>query len=185
MIRTHHDRNSLKSRLFLLFRFDAEKVIGYSRRRVLDGDTFTNSEKILSLSDRSAAFIVKGDRETWVIVHRLAEAVMGSLQFFLCLKVSLPEVGNVPSVSTEGNATDSPQLVSLVEEAISNTGSEPYREARRNCSSVESLMFTVKYVYAFGNLRRRGIDAVRIELLEKAIVHNLSRLAVLKKRRRQ
>jgi len=61
--------------------------------------------------------------------------------------------------------------------------SEPYREARRNRSSVEFLMFTLKYVYGFGNLRRRGIDAVRIELLEKAIVHNLSRLAVLKKRR--
>jgi hypothetical protein len=197
---------------------DAEKVIGYSRRRILNGETIPNSEKIMSLSDGSAAFIVKGDRET-VLGYR--PQVGRSRNGFVTVLY-------VP----EGNAADSPQLVSLVEEAISNTGvvsnivsvddgyssaqgicsvrmipgvdvvsasgskgkkiisaedwvSEPYREARRNRSSVESLMFTLKYVYGFGNLRRRGIDAVRIELLEKAIVHNLSRLAVLRKRRQQ
>ncbi len=195
---------------------DAEKVIGYSRRRILNGETIPNSEKILSLSDGSAAFIVKGNRET-VLGYRPQVGRSGS---------GFVTVLHVP----EGNAADSPQLVSLVEEAISNTGvvsnivsvddgyssthgigsvrmipgtdtvsasgakakkiisaedwdSETYREARRNRSSVESLMYTLKYVYGFGNLRRRGIDAVRIELLEKAIVHNLSRLAVLKKRR--
>ncbi len=42
---------------------EAEKVIGYSRRRVLNGETIPNSEKIMSLSDGSAAFIVKGNRE--------------------------------------------------------------------------------------------------------------------------
>lgn len=195
---------------------DAEKVIGYSRRRVLNGETIPNSEKILSLSDGSAAFILKGDREP-VLGYR-PQVGRSSNGFVTVLYVP------------EGNAADSPQLVSLVEESIRNTGvvseiisvddgyssangigsvrmipgvdvvsasgskgkklisvkdweSEPYREARRNRSSVESLMFTLKYVYAFGNLRRRGINAVRTELLEKAIVHNLSRLAVLKKRR--
>jgi IS5 family transposase len=197
---------------------DAEKVIGYSRRRILNGEKIPNSEKIMSLSDGSAAFIVKGDRET-VLGYRPQVGRSGN---------GFVTVLYVP----EGNAADSPQLVSLVEDAIKNTGvvsnivsfddgyssthgigstrmipgvdvaspsgakgkkvistedweSEPYREARRNRSSVESLIFTLKYVYGFGNLRRRGIDAVRIELLEKAIVHNLSRLAALKKKRRQ
>jgi len=191
-------------------------VIGYSRRRILNGETIPNSEKMLSLSDGSAAFIVKGDRET-VLGYRPQVGRSGN---------GFVTVLHVP----EGNAADSPQLVSLVEEAICNTGvvarivddgyssthgigsvrmipgtdtvsasgakgkkvisaedwdSEPYREARRNRSSVESLMYTLKYVYGFGNLRRRGIDAVRIELLEKAIVHNLSRLVALKKRRQR
>lgn len=197
---------------------DAEKVIGYSRRRILNGETIPNSEKIFSLSDGSAAFIVKGDRET-VLGYRPQVGRSGN---------GFVTVLYVP----EGNAADSPQLVSLVEEAICNTGvvarivsvddgyssthgigsvrmipgvdavsasgakgkkiisvedweSELYKEARRNRSSVGSLMYTLKYVYGFGNLRRRGIDAVRIELLEKAIVHNLSRLAVLKKRRQR
>jgi hypothetical protein len=197
---------------------DAEKVIAYSRRRIVNGETIPNSEKIMSLSDGSAAFIVKGDRET-VLGYRPQVGRSGN-GFVTALYVP------------EGNAADSPQLVPLVEEAISNTGvvpcivsvddgyssshgigsvrmipgvdvvsasgskgkkiisaedwdSEPYREARRNRSSVESLMFTLKYVYGFGCLRRRGIDAVRVELLEKAIVHNLSRLVALKKRRQR
>jgi hypothetical protein len=195
---------------------DAIRVIGYSRRRVMEGGKIPNADKILSLSDGSAAFILKGDREP-VLGYR---PQVGRSDNGLVTVLYVPE----------GNAADSPQLVSLVEEAIGNTGvvpssisaddgycsangvgsvrmipgvdgvsisgskgkrliseedwgSELYKEARRNRSSVESLIFTLKFVYGFGNLRRRGIDAVRIELLEKAIVHNLSRLAVLKKRR--
>lgn len=195
---------------------DAEKVIGYSRRRIIEGKSIPNDEKVLSLSDGSAAFILKGDREP-VLGYRPQVGRSGN---------GFVTVLYVP----EGNAADSPQLISLVEESIRNTGvvsetisvddgysssqgigsvrmipgvdvvsasgskgrrliseeswnSEPYKEARRNRSSVESLIFTLKYMYSFGNLRRRGIDAVRIELLEKAIVHNLSRLAVLKKKR--
>ena len=87
---------------------DAEKVIGYSRRRILDGETIPNSEKILSLSDGSAAFIVKGDRET-VLGYRPQVGRSGN---------GFVTVLYVP----EGNAADSPQLVSLVEEAICNTG---------------------------------------------------------------
>ena len=195
---------------------DAIRVIGYSRRRVIEGKKIPNADKILSLSDGSAAFILKGDREP-VLGYRPQVGRSGN---------GFVTVLYVP----EGNAADSPQLVSLVEEVIRNTGvvsssisaddgycsangvgsvrmipgvegvsisgskgkrliseedweSELYKEARRNRSSVESLIFTLKFVYGFGNLRRRGIDAVRIELLEKAIVHNLSRLVVLKKRR--
>ena len=39
--------------------------------------------------------------------------------------------------------------------------SETYRDARRNRSAVESLMFTIKDGFEFGELGRRGIDAVR------------------------
>lgn len=87
---------------------DAEKVLGYSRRRMLNGETISNSEKIVSLSDGSAAFIVKGNRET-VLGYRP--------------QVGRSENGFVTALRVpEGNAADSPQLVSLVEEAISNTG---------------------------------------------------------------
>ena len=86
---------------------DAEKVIGYSCRRILNGETIPNSEKIFSLSDGSAAFIVKGDRET-VLGYRPQAGRSGD---------GFVTVPYVP----EGNAADSPQLVSLVEEAICNT----------------------------------------------------------------
>ncbi|MBW1860173.1 MAG: transposase [Deltaproteobacteria bacterium] len=63
--------------------------------------------------------------------------------------------------------------------------SDLYRDARRNRSAVESLMFTIKDGFAFGELGRRGIDAVRDELLEKVIAYNCCRIILMKKRRRE
>ena len=47
-----------------------------------------------------------------------------------------------------------------------------YAEARRNRSAVESSMFTLKYRHGFGRMRRRGIEAVEAEQLEKVIAYN-------------
>ena len=61
--------------------------------------------------------------------------------------------------------------------------SETYRNARRNRSAVESLMFTIKDGFEFGELGRRGIDAVRDELTEKVLAYNCCRIILLKQRR--
>ena len=61
--------------------------------------------------------------------------------------------------------------------------SDAYRDARRNRSAVESLMFTIKDGFEFGELGRRGIDAVRDELLEKVLAYNCYRITLMKKRR--
>ena len=63
--------------------------------------------------------------------------------------------------------------------------SEEYREARRNRSAVESLMFTIKNGFEFGQLGRRGMDAVRDELLEKVLAYNCCRIILMKKRRQE
>lgn len=63
--------------------------------------------------------------------------------------------------------------------------SDVYRDARRNRSAVESLMFTIKDGFEFGELGRRGIDAVRNELLEKVLAYNCCRLTLMKQRRRE
>lgn len=55
-------------------------------------------------------------------------------------------------------------------------------ELRRWRSSVESLMFVLKHGYRFGRLGRRGLQAVRRELLEKALAYNFDRLILLRKR---
>lgn len=196
----------------------AERVIGYSTERVLKGKGVDLAEKVVSLSDGSAAFIAKGGRET-VIGYRPQVGRSGN---------GFVTVLHVP----EGNANDAPLLHSLVREVIGNTGvtpknvstddgyssrngrlevlsiegldalslsgskgraltpveawdSEQYQELRRNRSSVESLIFMLKYVFGFGRVRRRGIEAVRTELLEKVIVHNMMRMVVLRKRRQK
>lgn len=56
-------------------------------------------------------------------------------------------------------------------------------ELRRWRSSIESLMFVLKNGYRFGRLGRRGLDAVRRELTEKALAYNLDRLILLRKRK--
>ena len=61
--------------------------------------------------------------------------------------------------------------------------SEVYRHARRNRSAVESLIFTIKDDFAFGELGRRGIDAVGDELLEKVLAYNCCLIILMKKRR--
>ena len=60
---------------------------------------------------------------------------------------------------------------------------DAYIDARRNRSAVESLMFTLKYVYEFGRMRRRGMEEVRAEMLEKVTAHNIMKAAKMKRAR--
>ena len=61
--------------------------------------------------------------------------------------------------------------------------SDVYRNARRERSAVESLMFTIKDGFEFGELGRRGLEAVRAELLEKVLAYNCCRSILLRKRK--
>jgi len=58
---------------------------------------------------------------------------------------------------------------------------DEYIDARRGRSAVESLMFTLKYMYEFGRMRRRGMEAVRAEMLEKVTAYNIMKAAKIKK----
>jgi IS5 family transposase len=59
--------------------------------------------------------------------------------------------------------------------------SDLYAEARNNRSAVESLMFTLKHGFDFGEVARRGLLAVHAELLEKALAYNICVTARLRK----
>lgn len=50
------------------------------------------------------------------------------------------------------------------------------QERRNHRSAVESLMFTLKCVVQFGRMRRRGLESVRAEMLEKIIAYNFRRI---------
>ncbi|MBN2860333.1 MAG: transposase [Sphaerochaetaceae bacterium] len=196
----------------------AEEVIAYSVERICNGNSVPYSEKVISLSDGSAAMIIKGDREP-VIGYR-PQVCRSRNGFVTALHVP------------EGNAADSPQLYSMVLKSIQNTNtvpesvstddgyssgtgfelvksipgikkvslsgakgkrliteedwfSEDLSELRRNRSAVESLIFVLKYVFNFGRVRRRGIEAVRQELMEKAIAYNFMRMVHLRTERRK
>ena len=194
---------------------DAKRVVEYAGDRVFHDRKLPSTEKVLSLSDGSAAYIKKGGRDP--VIGYKPQLVRS-------------ENGLVTSlIVPEGNASDSVKLAPAILDSIGRTGviaelvssddgyasakgrdellkmgvksvsisgakgkkltdpedwgSEVYRDARRNRSAVESLMFTIKDGFEFGELGRRGIDAVRNELLEKVLAYNSCRIILLKKRR--
>jgi len=60
---------------------------------------------------------------------------------------------------------------------------ETYQSARNARSAVESLIFTLRFKFHLYRFTRRGIDAVKAELIEKIIAYNLWRIAYLRKQR--
>lgn len=191
------------------------RVLYYTDKRVIGGIVLPSSEKILSISDETAAFIKKGQRES-VIGYKPQLARSGN-GFVASLQID------------EGNGADSKYLVPLVKDVKNRTGVTPslvsaddgycskdgreallelgvkdvsisgskgkkitpqekwdsdfYQQARRDRSAVESLIFMLKHSYEFGRLKRRGLEAVRAELLEKVIAYNFCRMVLIKKAR--
>ena len=179
-------------------------VLYYTQERVFEGKKLPSTEKILSLSDTTAAFIKKGQRNP-VIGYKP--------------QIGMSKNGFVSALIIEpGNGADAKYLVPLVRKHIENTGIIPklvstddgyssaagrkgclelgvkdvsfsgavgkkilgdelweekkYSDARRDRSAVEALMFSLKYVVHFGRLRRRGIEAVKSEMVGKIIAYN-------------
>lgn len=184
-------------------------------RRIFQAEKVPSSEKIISLSDEDAAFIVKGGWDT-VIGYRpqLGKSAQGFVSALLVPK---------------GNAADSGQLVDVVLEHWERSGVLPevvscddgysdqsarqdllktgiavvsiggakgkkitsdeewkradYRAARSNRSGIESLVFTLKDGYEFGQLLRRGRENVRAELTEKILAYNIEQIIRVRARR--
>ena len=63
--------------------------------------------------------------------------------------------------------------------------SSVYSQARSDRSAVESLMFTGKHCFEFGQFHRRGIDGVRCEMLEKVMAYNFWRIGYERARQTQ
>jgi hypothetical protein len=191
------------------------QVAAAGERRVFAQEKVPSSEKVISISDRDAAFIVKGGWNT-VIGYRPQLGRSG--QGFVSALI-------VP----EGNVADSAQLVEVVldhwersgvlpqlvssddgycdqsaredllqagVEVVSISGAKgkkitgteewnrpDYRAARSNRSAVESLMFTLKDGYEFGQLLRRENENVRAELTEKILAYNISQIIRVRERR--
>ena len=131
-------------------------------------------------------------------------------------------------VLPRGNAADSPHLVTMVKEQITNTGvipsmssaddgystqqgreevlglglkvvsisgakgkkiiegqkwkSQPYRQARAERSAMESLVFTLKESFEFGEMKRRTHENVLAEMLEKVLAYNISQIIRMRKK---
>jgi hypothetical protein len=185
-----------------------EQTANVCERRIMAEEKVPIAEKIISLSDSDASFIVKGGWNT-VVGYRPQLARSGS-GFVTALVVP------------RGNAADSRHLVAMVKEQITNTGvipamtsaddgyssqaglegvlglgikvvsisgakgknlieahqwkSQPYRQARAERSAIESLVFTLKEGFEFGEMARRTHENVLAEMLEKVLAYNISQV---------
>ena len=181
-------------------------------KRIFDEVKVDNKDKILSLSDSDAAFIIKGGRET-VLGYKPQIAVSDNM---FVTSVIVPE----------GNAADSDMLTLCVDDVMARTGVTPklistddgyvslknqeelkaqgigtvsfggskgkklledewdkeeFVNARNDRSKAESIMFSLKHLFDFGQLQRRSIDAVRTELTMKSVIYNFYH--IMKKRK--
>ena len=191
-----------------------EQTANVCERRIMAEEKVPIAEKIISLSDSDASFIVKGGWNT-VVGYRPQLARSGS-GFVAAL------------VLPRGNAADSRHLVAMVKEQITNTGvipamtsaddgyssqegreevlglgvkvvsisgakgkrlleaqqwkSRPYRQARAERSAIESLVFTLKEGFEFGEMARRTHENVLAEMLEKVLAYNISQIIRVRKK---
>jgi hypothetical protein len=191
-----------------------EQAANVCERRIMEQEKVPMAEKIVSLSDSDASFIVKGGWNT-VVGYRPQLARSGS-GFVTAL------------VLPRGNAADSRHLVAMVKEQIANTGvipamtsaddgyssqegreevlglgvkvvsisgakgkkliesqqwkSRPYRQARAERSAIESLVFTLKEGFEFGEMARRTQENVLAEMLEKVLAYNIFQIIRLRKK---
>jgi len=191
-----------------------EQAADVCERRVMEQEKVPVADKIISLSDADASFIVKGGWNT-VVGYRPQLARSGG--------------GFVTGlVLPRGNAADSPHFVTMVKEQITNTGvipsmasaddgystqqgreevmdlglkvvsisgakgkkliqeqqwkSKPYRQARAERSAMESLVFTLKEGFEFGEMMRRTHENVLAEMFEKVLAYNISQIIRMRKK---
>jgi hypothetical protein len=60
--------------------------------------------------------------------------------------------------------------------------SKPYRQARAERSAMESLVFTLKEGFEFGEMMRRTHKSVLAEMLEKVLAYNISQIIRVRKK---
>lgn len=191
-------------------------VLYYSEERIFNGVVLPSPQKILSISDSSAAFIKKGQRES-VIGYKpqLCRSAKGFVTALILEKGNISDSENLsPLVARhKANTGVTPKFVSTDSGYASKKGyldciglgvedvciggskgkallpeelwlSEEYVCGRRMRSAVESLMFTLKYVFEFGQPRRRGLENVRNEMIEKITAYNFVKVLRMKRERR-
>jgi hypothetical protein len=60
--------------------------------------------------------------------------------------------------------------------------SQPYRQARAERSAIESLVFTLKEGFEFGEMVRRTHENVLAVMLEKVLAYNISQIIRVRKK---
>lgn len=191
------------------------QVATAGERRIISEEKVPSSEKVVSISDGDAAFIIKGGWNTTIgyrpqlgrsgqgFVSALIVPVGNAADSAQLLDVVLDHwdrSGVLPHlISSDDGYCNSSARQDLLEagvKVVSISGAKgkkitpteewnrpDYRAARANRSAVESLMFTLKDGYQFGQLLRRENENVRAELTEKVLAYNICQIIRVRERK--
>jgi hypothetical protein len=189
-------------------------VLYYAEERIFNDITLPSPEKILSLSDTTAAFIKKGQRNP-VIGYKpqISQSKHGFVTALLLKKGNIADSDCLYPLAQlhSENTGVVPEFISADDGYSSKAGreaclgfgvkdvclsgsvgrkitpedlweSEVYLLGRKKRSAIESLMFTLKYVFEFGRLRRRGLENAKAEMTEEVIAYNIRKKILLQER---
>lgn len=193
------------------------RIMEYCAKRIDSEELTPSKDKKLSLSDRTAGYIKKGNREE--VIGYKPQVCRSKNGFIPGLRVphgnaadsaefpriaaeSMERTGVIPEIISvdDGYANKKvrEELLTMGVKIVSISGSkgkkiigeedwesEEYILARNNRSAIESLMFTIKYGFDFGQVRRRGLKNVTAELLEKVLAYNTHRIVEMRKQKFQ
>ena len=122
-----------------------------------------------------------------------------SPHFVTMVKEQITNTGVIPSMASADDGYSTQQgreeVIDLGLKVVSISGakgkklirtqqwkSKPYRQARAERSAMESLVFTLKESFEFGELVRRTHENVLAEMLEKALAYNISQIMRVRKK---
>ena len=83
-------------------------------------------------------------------------------------------------MGSKWSASAEPKAKKLIE--AKQWKSRPYQQARAERSAIESLVFTLKEGFEFGEMARRTHENVLAEMLEKVLAYNISQIIRVRKK---
>src|SRR6516162_1740334 len=142
-----------------------------------------------------------GTQREW-LCHRAGVAVGqrgDSPHLVPMLKQQITNTGVIPSTASADDGYSTQQgreeVLGLGLKVVSISGakgkkiiqaqkwkSQPYRQARAECSAMESLVFTLKESFEFGEMMQRTRENVLAEMLEKVLAYNIAQIIRIRKK---
>jgi hypothetical protein len=151
-----------------------EPVIGYKPQVARSGKGFITGLRLPKGNAPDSLQLVPMIDEVICRTHVVPRVVSVDDGYASANNVKAMELRNIEVISING-------AKGRALTASADWYSDAYAQARDMRSAVESLMFTLKDGFDFGEVARRGLSAVHGELLEKALAYNVCLTARLRK----
>jgi hypothetical protein len=144
-------------------------VIGYKPQIALSGESFITSLRLPQGNAADSGQLIPMIDDVERRTTRVPERLTLDDGYASKANVEVAKARGIKIVSINGSK-------GRALTAAADWNSDEYVEARALRSAAESLIFTLKQGFAFGEVARRGLSAAYAELLEKSLAYNLCQI---------